>query len=118
MKNQRLRELRDITTFEESLAATKLISGAVHEGLLDDCGDEAEIEPTKMLVDLRDNHVVGYNFTLRCRPENIREGVLEGAGFRLELKNTGSNVHILHSMNDGCIEGGLLKREFTLVETA
>lgn len=114
--SMQLKRLRKIETFEEGIEASKYLSRAVFEGILDDFGDHAELQPIKVALD-EAGAIVGINFRVRCSAEHIesvKEGVVEHAGFRREFKRPGSNIRILRPMSDEWVEDDEVVREYAL----
>jgi hypothetical protein len=115
----KLQRLLKIETFEQSVDATKLISAAIFEGVLDDLGAVAEIEPLEMAVNDK-GRIVGVEFLLRVPAsafDSVVEGVMSVNGFRRDLTKPGSNVTILHPISEKWVrddETDMVQQKFSL----
>lgn len=112
----KLQRLCEITTFEESIEASKYISRGIYEGILDDFGAVAEVEPFAVARD-KDDEIVGVHFYIRAPSEawkGVIEGVLPCGEFTRELTIPGSKVRILRPVSESYECGPIVERKFAL----
>ena len=113
----KLHRLRKVSTFEESIEASKLISKAIYEGILDDFGSVAEIEPLEMVLDDDNGQTVGVHFLIRAPAsawEHVIEGVMKSAGFTRELTLPGSNVSVLRPLSESWVRDEFVEQKYSI----